>query len=136
MKKLISLLLLCLSLISCSDLPVKYYEVEINREFSLGIGEYVIISKEGMIISFTDVTEDSRCPIDQICVWAGNANVKLEIKNSAGELSIVYLSTYLDPRRIEFGDFFIELRDLKPYPRSTQIINKGDYFVTLKVESK
>ena len=49
--------------------------VLINREFSLGIGQTASVEGEKLFIKFKAVLEDSRCPINVVCVWAGNGKV-------------------------------------------------------------
>lgn len=43
----------------------------------LDLGE--IITTEELAIEFMEVMEDSRCPTDVVCVWAGRAVVKLGV---------------------------------------------------------
>ncbi len=43
----------------------------------IALGETVVV--EGISIEFIEVLEDSRCPTDVVCVWAGRARVKLSV---------------------------------------------------------
>ena len=81
------------------------------------------------------VTEDSRCPINAICVWEGNASVTLELKNSISDQLITRLNTNLDPKSIDFSGVIITLTELNPYPKSNESINPDDYVAKLIVKT-
>ena len=49
-----------------------------NNEFTIGLGEHQKI--HGVTITFLEVLEDSRCPKDVDCVWAGQAKIKISIE--------------------------------------------------------
>src|SRR5882672_10036739 len=53
--------------------------VRLGREFKLRARHQVTLKREGLQIKFVEVKEDSRCPADVKCVWAGNAAVRLEV---------------------------------------------------------
>jgi hypothetical protein len=99
------------------------------------VGNSAILSNKSIIMKFKAVTEDSRCPIDAICVWAGNAAITLDLKNSIGDQLSIKLNTYLDPRSIDFSGVIITLVELKPYPQSTEQINPNDYVAKLIVKN-
>ena len=48
-------------------------DVALNREFRLRLGETARVS--GLLVTFTDVPQDSRCPLGVLCIWAGNGTV-------------------------------------------------------------
>jgi len=52
--------------------------IEENTKFSLGLGKCQ--KMEGVKITFLEVLQDSRCPKDVDCVWAGQAKIKIRIK--------------------------------------------------------
>lgn len=57
-------------------------QVHLDEEFSLSVGQYGVVSGENLKIKFKEVTEDSRCPKDVICVWAGRATCMIELIQS------------------------------------------------------
>lgn len=136
MLKFICFLSLSIISIHCSDSLTNYYEVLLDKEFSLRVGEIAVIIQEKLTIKFKSVEEDSRCPIDAVCVWAGNAAVSLELKDSQQDGQIVTLNTYLEPQNIEFSNLILALKELKPYPKTNEIINPKDYIVNLTVKKK
>src|SRR5690242_20678884 len=55
-----------------------------GAEFSLSLGRTAAVTGTPYRITFNRVTEDSRCPVDVTCVWAGDAKIELTIaRNSA-----------------------------------------------------
>ena len=58
----------------------------LGREFTLRPGESVTIQSTDLRVSFQGVVEDSRCPADATCVWAGDAVVALEVGTASLEL--------------------------------------------------
>jgi hypothetical protein len=135
MIKLIFLVMMVLTAINCSDSSTNYIEIELDDEFEIKVGNSAILSNKSIIMKFKAVTEDSRCPIDAICVWAGNAAITLDLKNSIGDQLSIKLNTYLDPRSIDFSGVIITLVELKPYPQSTEQINPNDYVAKLIVKN-
>src|SRR5712671_4055395 len=54
--------------------------------FSLPLGKSAAVSGTGARITFRRVTEDSRCPVDVTCIWAGDAKIELAVsRNASGD---------------------------------------------------
>ena len=51
----------------------------IDKPFTLGVGEATSISGAGLVIEFTGVTGDSRCPADALCIQGGDAIVGIRV---------------------------------------------------------
>lgn len=99
---------------------------------TLKYGEETVIN-EIIKIKFRGITEDSRCPMDAMCIWAGNAAAELEILTPDENLTEVLNSNVL-PQSIWVSGIMIELIQVSPYP-STQIkINPEDYIITLDIK--
>jgi hypothetical protein len=111
-------------------------KVFLNKEFSLGIGQSASIDGEKLIIKFKAVLEDSRCPINVVCVWAGNGKVEFEALDTDGQNKSVILNTEEEPGEITLKRHKLKLISLNP-PRIDGVsISPGDYSVTLLVERK
>ena len=136
MVKFIFVVMVGFAAINCSDSSTNYTEIELDQEFKIKVGDSAVLANQGLIIKFTAVTEDSRCPIDAICVWAGNAEVTFDLKNSIGDKLSTQLNTFVDPKSINFSDVIITLTELNPYPKSTEPINPDDYITKLIVKNR
>jgi hypothetical protein len=108
----------------------------IGKEFSLGIGQTANIEGEKLVIKFKAVLEDSRCPVNVVCVWAGNGKVEFEILDIDGQNKTVTLNTEEEPRATTLKGHNLKLISLNP-PRIDGVsISPGDYSVKLLVERK
>ena len=85
-------------------------------------GETVVL--KGVTIKFLDVVEDSRCPKDVTCIWAGRAIVKVEVSaNNKKEIKTLIFGE-VKPGEVantnlySSKDFAINGLTLNPYPVS------------------
>lgn len=107
--------------------------VELGREFEVGYGKTVLI--EDIAIEFTAVVEESRCPIDAVCVWGGNARI-LVTANRGNTTRVLELGLWpQSATMVVFEGRVIEFRELHPYPASviTQPLPQS-YVATLYVD--
>src|SRR4029453_14195399 len=70
--------------------------VRLGREFKLKVGRAVTVKGTRLRIRFAAVENDSRCPADVMCVWAGNAAVRLQLGSGRGS-NTVTLNTSSSP---------------------------------------
>lgn len=101
----------------------------------LALGESVTLS--GHTFEFVKVIEDSRCPKDVSCVWAGQAKVELAIHLASGEQTtqVILFNPGLQQPQILAGTTKgqIVIETLAPYPVSTQpSLEDRAYYVTLR----
>ncbi|HEX6562438.1 MAG TPA: hypothetical protein VF016_10485, partial [Nitrososphaera sp.] len=50
---------------------------ELDKPFKLKIGQRAALDSEKITISLLNVTEDSRCPSDVVCIWQGQASIRV-----------------------------------------------------------
>jgi hypothetical protein len=82
------LVLFCFAVAGCGA-SVAGPSNPIDRPFTLGVSEQTAISGTGLIIEFTGVTGDSRCPADAICIQGGDAIVHVRVTgNSTGSYEL------------------------------------------------
>jgi len=93
-------------------------------------------------IRFVEVLEDSRCPKDVNCVWAGEAKVVIELykynKFLEKKILIITPTSYLQeklPIVFSSKDSQISLFNLQPYPNFRTPIKKEDYYLQLIIEN-
>jgi hypothetical protein len=133
MKKLIIIFLLLFNF-SCTYTPTGPALTELNKEFDLKFGRKAVVGEEGLYITFKDVVEDSRCPVGYMCFWEGNGAVLLIIEKRNNGILIDTLNTTLEPHALNYLNYKISLKKLKPYPVADSLILKKNYIVTLFVE--
>ena len=104
----------------------------IDRPFTLGVGEASSISGTGLLVEFTGVTGDSRCPADAICIQGGDAAVHIRVTGN-GAASYELHTGDSARATVAHGRYLISLVELQPYPFSSSPIDPRDYRATLLV---
>lgn len=107
----------------------------LDSEFNLKIGESANIDSKFQI-TFLNVTSDSRCPADVVCIWQGEVSVKLNVTKD-GKISDHTL-TLGENENLEtktFDKYFIRLLKVEPYPFSSNPIKSSEYVATLFASS-
>jgi hypothetical protein len=104
----------------------------LGESFELHAGASAIL-QGGLTIAFNRVESDSRCPMDALCVWAGDATVTVSLSKAAE--SRVQRELHTDPRASEtsYLAYSIKLVALAPHPQSSRPIRPQDYVATLTV---
>ena len=105
-----------------------------GERITLVVGESREIPGTGLTVEFLRVAEDSRCPIDVTCVWAGNALVQIGMAMGTGPTVPLELNTTLEPRAVDWNGVRVTLRGVMPEPRSTERIPPESYEVRLQLE--
>ncbi len=111
------------------DLP---QAVPLEQEFILKPGETASIQDTKIKILFDSVQNDSRCPIDLDCYWAGNAEVKLVLQIQQEQTAAI-INTGIDNRHVQYRGYHVQLLKLTPARHSKKPIRQSDYAATLKV---
>jgi hypothetical protein len=104
----------------------------LGEEFNVRVGETAYIADTRFSIRVNAVPEDSRCPRDVVCVWAGNARVSLALRDGTNADALDLNST-LDPRAVTRWGYAVQLVDVQPVPIAGQPIAAQEYVIRLKV---
>lgn len=116
----------------CSG-PTAPDRVPKGEPFHLRIGE-AALTTDDLRVKFDTVRSDSRCPMDALCVRAGEAVIALTVSRR-GEIPVGReLDTTPARSTTTFQNFTITLSSLQPYPRSDRQIQPGDYVATFVVQ--
>ena len=131
MNRLVAILA-SLSLTGCVAAPAREVRaVEPGVEVTLAPGEAMSAKTTEMTVRFIAVTEDSRCPRDVTCIWAGEVKVQLEIQETRKASSKVEI---LEGGSTVVGAHRVTLVRVSPQPVSTSRIAPQDYRATLKTD--
>jgi hypothetical protein len=89
-------------------------------------GDTVTLDNGALLVTFSQVTEDSRCPKDVMCVWMGRAVVSLHVVVDGVDRGDVAAELYAGPRNPRSPDravmvdrYRLSLTDLQPYPTAS-----------------
>ena len=112
--------------------------VRLGQEFNLRIGQQAAVGAEGVRVRFASVVNDSRCPVDATCVWAGNAEVLIEAVAN-GSSAGLKLNTHGGanlPKEGRHQRYSVVLVALGPQPRRDSGIKATDYVATLVIRKE
>ncbi len=108
----------------------------IGREFKVKALHEVTLKSESLRIKLVEVKDDSRCPSDVTCVWAGTATARVEVSFRGKGHKSLTLSLMNNSAPVEYRNYKISMTGLSPYPRSDRKIAPRDYEATLLVTKK
>ena len=103
-------------------------------------GQNKFLKEYEMNVTFKGITEDSRCPKDVNCVWAGVATAEVEVMGLATRPTTLKISTMMNESRgytdtQNFNGYSIKLVELSPETTSAKGFKalKGSYKIGLKI---
>jgi|ERR1044072_4134071 hypothetical protein len=112
----------------------------VGREFKIKAGRTVTLDGGNLRLRFARVASDSRCPVDVTCVWAGNAEIVVEVSARGWRgWRTLRLNTNASPERPgegEYRRYTVKLVELSPQPHSKRKIPAGRYTATLLVSKE
>ena len=117
MKKLLFILSIASIIVSCQALAQK--QDPAATTFMVPLGK--TITQEGVSITLVAVLEDSRCPRNTTCIWAGKAVVKILVSVAAQapkELTVVFQNQSKTSITTTKDIVFTALK-LLPYPEDS-----------------
>jgi hypothetical protein len=91
------------------------------------------VTSNGLKIEFVELVEDSRCPTDAQCVWAGNAKIKVKVTKN-GKSQVLDLEMVTKGLKPNYGNYLLTLSGLTPEPRSNIRINRNGYVATIGIK--
>jgi hypothetical protein len=104
-------------------------QVQLHGTHSIGLGEKIQISVNGNTVTLTASNfNDSRCPINALCVWAGVATGSFTFKDSSKEqtveLCLGACEVVSKPKKqaiiLNETNYTVELTEFTPYPGTTK----------------
>ncbi|HYO47177.1 MAG TPA: hypothetical protein VEY33_10880 [Gemmatimonadota bacterium] len=108
-------------------------EARYGEPFDLSLGERAVVDG-GFDVTFTRVSEDSRCPEGAECVQAGNAAAAFAIESDEGQATLT-LHTGREPREAAAMGGALSLVELRPSPVEGAPFDSAAYRATLIVDS-
>lgn len=108
-------------------------EARSNQELKVQVNEQKSINSNDLTVEFVSVLEDSRCPEGTNCIWAGNAKIKLKLKQKNGAWKTFELNTNIEKNELKFGGYVIKITELTPTPAASVGINPNCYIATFSI---
>ena len=89
-------------------------------------------SQNKLNIRFVELVEDSRCPRDVNCVWAGNAKIKIRVSKN-GRSHDLTMDTNGKAQTAVAEGYQLKFVGLTPEPRSNIRINRNGYVAVFEI---
>ena len=109
--------------------------VSFDKDFALSTGEMVQVEGGMGYIKFIKVLQDSRCPVNVTCVWAGNVKIELEIMGSDRKKFSISLNTGIEPNTVSLQGYVLQLISILPLKVEGVSISPEQYQVKLRITS-
>jgi hypothetical protein len=114
--------------------PVAFAQDDAETVVTLRIGESVTPSGSTTVVTFTAVSDDSRCPDGANCIWAGDATVTFRVQPAKGEAQVVALRFRgQDARSATVAGLRLTLERLDPAPKVGETISGDQYQVAVAI---
>jgi hypothetical protein len=109
-----------------------------RTQVTLKPGEATAVVSTPLRVAFQRVENDSRCPMNALCIQSGDALVALRVSVDGGSGADVNLRTRgsatTDHLSATVAGYQLSIAGLLPYPITTSPIAHDDYRLTLVIE--
>ncbi len=112
-------------------------KASLGEEFSLGIGQSIVITGEDLRIEFLEISEDSRCAKDVTCIWEGRVIAAVEISTDGSPQQVKLSQPGLtEQHAVEAYEEYQFTFKVEPYPEKAAIEIATDEYRLLLIVSK
>lgn len=121
---------------SLSSTQQDIIHADFGNQFNLKLNQSAIINSGEVQVTFLEVTEDSRCPSDLNCFWAGQIEVSVNILENGHDLGFLRLVNNESRKDLaikRISKYLIEFMKAEPFPKRNQHIELSDYIISLTV---
>ncbi len=120
--------------VPAASAPSASAQQDADTRIALRIGESVTPPKSTTIVTLTEVSDDSRCPTNVTCVWAGDAAVTLRVQPAKGATEVVTLHTGLaNGQSATAAGLRLRLERLEPRPTFGKTLDRSAYVATIAI---
>ena len=113
-------------------------EATLDTPVQLKPNQIALFEPNKLYVAFVRVSDDSRCPLDAVCVQAGRVTTVFELWTQDQDSQKTAISLTLQAAQEElssqqFEEYTIQLLEVEPSPRTTQTIVPDEYRATVVV---
>jgi hypothetical protein len=119
---------------ACAPIQTTAVIVEPGVSFTLAPGQAATVRRADARITFREVREDSRCPVDVQCVWAGDAKIDVTVARAGSPTETKTLSITPPDNEVQIGNLKIRFVGLAPVPRQGDGNSPRNYLAEFIVE--
>lgn len=103
------------------------------EKVSVKYGETVSTKSKRVKAKLVEIIEDSRCPEDVDCIWAGRIRIKLTVTTKKGAPADIELSSD-QQTSVEVGAYRLTLGEVGPKRKGGTALTKEDYVAEITIE--
>jgi hypothetical protein len=121
------------------DLTGPDLAVQPGEAFTLEVGKTAQLEGADLTVRLVEVANDSRCPVDVVCVWAGDAIAAIEVVTGGVERAFGLHANpgqSTGPGTVSVGGYAIALEAVEPQPHADVPVSQTDYRVTLRIRTE
>jgi hypothetical protein len=101
--------------------------------FTLAPGQSAVIGGTSLRLQFLEVASDSRCPVDAVCIQAGDASLRVRVYDGSATTDYVLHTNDRGGASVSHRGVSIELLQLLPLPLAGRTIAPSEYRATFAV---
>ena len=101
----------------------------LDEPIQLAPGQWASFKAEKLEVKFVGIDEDSRCPADVTCVWAGEVVVRLALRRDSRNKEV----SVKEAQGLAVDGYTISILQVLPPRASSTPVAPADYRVTLKI---
>ena len=107
--------------------PASSDSLILNDTTSIAFNDTVGNTTENIWISFDSLGTDSRCPVNVVCIWEGNAEIFFRMFNDECNSTYKLNTNPTFAQETILQGYRIELIDLLPYPHTDSLFTDNDH---------
>lgn len=117
----------------CSASADHAIDATLAKDFQLRVGESAMVRSEKVQIGFESVSSDSRCGKGEVCVWQGDAVVRIWMQGPGEEKVAHVLHTALrESNSANYKQYSVRLVAVLPPAIAGKSIAQSDYVAILR----
>lgn len=98
--------------------------------FKLRVGGVASIAGEKLRVEFQELLSDSRCPVGVVCVWAGEAKIRVRIERPPDAPAELDLSTRVPAKYLSYE---LQLVNVAPAPVAGNEADPSEYCAEIRI---
>ena len=113
--------------------PASSDSINLNDTISIAFQDTLCNKYENICLSFDSIGVESRCPINVVCIWEGNAEISLAFTKDGLTTKFVLNTHPSFVTDTVLYNYNIELIDILPYPHTDSLYSEYDYSAKLNI---
>ena len=135
----VAIILVC-GFFACEETSISNSPVEnklmLNDTLTIAYQDTLRNADENRWLTFSSLVQDSRCAINVVCIWEGNAEISFTFFNGAKNASFNLNTHPMFGRDTTVLGFDFSLIEVDPYPHIDSLYTADDYSAKILINNK